>query len=42
MNAAYSLSNQYRYIDRLDLVALQLLYFMWNGIGDDDLKMRVI
>lgn len=42
MNTAYSFGDQNRYIDRLDLVALQLLHFMWNGIGDDDLQVRLL
>lgn len=34
------LGDEYRYVDGLDFVALHLLYFMRNRVGDDDLVDR--
>jgi len=37
VDAPNGLSDQNGDVDRLDLVALQLLDLVWNGIGDNDL-----
>lgn len=42
VNAANGLSDQNGDVDRLDLMALQLLYLVWNGIGYNDLSREIV
>jgi len=42
VNAANGLSDQNGDVDRLDLMALQLLDLVWNGIGYNDLSREIV